>query len=301
MFPISALIILILSFSLIRLSVVQILSSIAEKTHNVCLSFLPSQINHKSELGALVCAQNFSHLGESNLYITSGLIHLFVVSGSHLIVLESLFRKAKLPDHIILTTLIVYGFACDLNAPVVRCLVAYVLNYLLQRKNIIWPAHFKLLIIGATTLSLNPIWITSLSLQMSWIAAFMVMLGKSFFKSTSLLFKQGLIFFGLLPTFVFFQVPSPIIILINLILTPVLEFILFPIALLTFVFHFLSPVFDWLIEIFKLSLTLLELDFNFQMATAPPEIRIYNWCLIFILHFIFHILYVYKKRTHIVI
>lgn len=293
---ISILLVLLLALGLIRFSFLEVLNSVAEKTHNYCLNIVPDEIQYKAEISALVCAQNFSKLSESNLYITSGLIHLFVVSGAHLIVLESLLKKLKINDQFILIILIIYGFACDLNAPIVRSLIAYILNYTLNRKKIIWPAHFKLFIVGTLTIGLNPAWISSLSLQMSWIAAFMVMLGEVFFKSASVVFKQSLFFFSLLPTFVFFQVPSPVIILVNLILAPALELILFPLGLLTFLFNFLSPLFDALIDLFKYTLSLLELDYHFQLATIPSEMKMYNWCLIFSLHFIFHIIYVQKKR-----
>lgn len=296
MILLSLLIILLLVFSLIRFSIHNFFSPLAEQTHLFCMNNLPGDSFSIAELKALVCAESFSSLGHSQLYISSGLIHLFVVSGAHLILIEKLLNKLTCNRILIFTILIIYGFACNLNAPVVRCLIAFTLGAYLVNKNIYWPAHFRLLIIGCLTLGFNYNWITSLSLQMSWIAAFLLILGEHFYKENSLLFKQSLFFISLLPTVVYFQIPSPIIILINILLAPILEFILFPLGLLVWFFNFLSPVFDFLILAFKSILQSLELDYQIQLNELPPHLIFYNWCLIFILHTVFHLVHVAKKR-----
>lgn len=292
----SLLIISIIALSLIRFSIYEYVAPVAEKTHVICLELLPSSSNSLSELKALVCAENFDTLNSSQLYVSSGLIHLFVVSGAHLIVIEKILTKLKFKSIITYLILIVYGFACNLNAPVTRCLVAYTLTYYLTKKHISWPAHFKLLIIGAVTLCLNPAWIGSLSLQMSWIAAFLVIAGDNFFKNSSQLFRQSLFFFTLLPTIIFFQIPAPTVIIANLVLAPILELVLFPLGLLVLFFNFLEPLFEYLIFIFKIVLTGLEFDFQFQTAEMPKSIVLTNWLIIFLIHFIFHLVHVHQKR-----
>lgn len=288
--------ILLLVLSLFRFSVNEFLSPVAEKAHLFCLNNLPRNSLSIAELKALVCAQSFTNLEDSKFYISSGLIHLFVVSGAHLILIENLLNRFKLHQTLIFVIIIVYGFACGLNAPVVRCLIAFTLNLFLSSKNIRWPAHFKLLIIGSLTLSFNYNWVSSLSLQMSWIAAFLVMLGEKFYKESDSLFKQSLFFITLLPTVVFFQIPSPVVILSNIVLAPVLEFILFPLGLLVWFLNFLSPIFDLLIIVFKSLLQNLELDFQIQISEMPADLIIYNWCLILTMHFIFHLAHVRKHR-----
>lgn len=292
----SLLIISLISLSLIRFSFLEILLPVAEKTHFFCLQYLPTSSHSIPELNALVCAQNFNNLANSQFYISSGLIHLFVVSGAHLILIEKMLNKFKQRQTYILAVLIIYGFICNLNAPVVRCLLAFTLNAFFHGKNIKWPAHFKLLIIGFLSLSFNYNWICSLSLQMSWIAAFLVVLGEHFYKESSILFKQSLFYITLLPTVIFFQIPSPVVILLNIVLAPVLEFILFPLGLVIWFFNFLYPLFDLLILFFKSILRHLELDFQIQDYEMPPNLIFYNWCLIFTLHAVFHLAHVYKKR-----
>lgn len=296
----SLLIISLLTVSIFRFSVHEIFSDVAKKSHHFCISNLPENSLSIAELKALVCAENFSSLNDSQLYISSGLIHLFVVSGAHLIVIESLLLKAshryRLPSLSILLALTLYAFACGLNAPVVRCLIAFTLGYYLKSKNIFWPAHLRLMVIGISTLVFNFNWISSLSLQMSWIAAFLVALTAHFFNNSSLIFKQSLFYFALLPSITFFQTPSPVVILFNVVLAPALELILFPLGLIVWFFNFIHPVFDHLITLFKLVIRKFEIEFQIQSESFPPQLIFYNWVFIFLLHGIFHIIYMHQKR-----
>jgi predicted membrane metal-binding protein len=297
----SLLIISLLTASIIRFSAIELFSDVAKKSHDFCILNLPKNSEAYAELKALVCAESFSNLSDSQLYISSGLIHLFVVSGAHFILIESALMKLskyfKIRPSFILIVLCIYALACGLNAPVVRCLIAFALSQYLQSKNIFWPAHFKLLIIGTLTLCFNYQWISSLGLQMSWIAAFIVMLTGHFFKNTSLLLKQGLFYVALLPSIVFFQVPSPTVILFNILLAPILELLLFPLGILVWFFNFLHPLFDFLIFIFKLLIKKFEIDFQFQNEAIPSTLVFYNWLFIFALHALFHIIYINQKRS----
>jgi predicted membrane metal-binding protein len=275
---------------------------VSEKAHLFCLHQLPLKSHALSELKALVCAENFNTLSNSQLYISSGLIHLFVVSGAHLILIEKLLQK--LPEdyrpnkNLLLALLIAYGFLCNLNAPITRSLVTYSVSFFLNSKKINWPPHFKIFISGLLTLLLNYHWLSSLSLQMSWMAGLLVAVSTLFFQKKSLFFKQSLFFLMLLPTLVFFQLPSFIVVLCNLVLAPLLEFVLFPLGLAVWFFNFLYPVFDYFIILFRTLLQKLELDFLVQPATTPPQLIFFNWLLILIAHLLFHLLYVSQKRRH---
>lgn len=292
----SILLFALLVLSLIRFSAFEFLSPVAEKAHFFCLSFLPPESQALAELKALVCAENFSSLNDSQLYISSGLIHLFVVSGAHLLLIERLLLRSKINSGIILSTLVLYAFACNLGAPVVRCLLAFGLNFFLISKNIRWPAHFRLLLIGLAALCFNFNWINSISLQMSWLAAFLVMLGEKIFTSRSLLFKQSLFFVTLLPTVVYFQIPGAGTILLNMMLAPWLEFVLFPLGLCTWFFAPAYRVFDFAIGIFKNLLSFLEVDFQLQLEEISASLTFYNWALLLVLHLVFHLLHVQQAR-----
>ena len=126
----------------------------------------------------------------------------------------------------------------SMNPPVTRSLVSIIFTFLLSNRKTYWTENFKLLLVGLLTLSLNPAWLSSISLQLSWLAALVVSMNQLYFKNAEILLKQFLFFLVLWPLLLFFQAPSPLIIVTNLILTPFLEFILFPLGLLVWLFHF---------------------------------------------------------------
>lgn len=294
------LIISLFTLSLFRVSAYELIIRISQHAHSFCIQQIPSKSVAQPELKALVCAENFSTLQQSETYITSGLIHLFVVSGAHLILIERIFtlltRQKPGLRFLLLFILVSYAFLCGLTPPVIRCLMAFSLNFYLLQKNIKWPAHNKVFFIGLITLSFNFNWVSSLSLQLSWIAALLVSLGEDLFKNKHPLFKQSLFYFALLPTIIYFQVPDPTVILINLFLAPVLEFFLFPLALAVWFIPALHVVFDFAVHRFNSFLVMTEIPYRAQLHTLPESIHQFNWFLILVLHFYFHLSYVRKWR-----
>ena len=101
----------------------------------------------------------------------------------------------------------------------------------------------------------------------------------------------------LLPTVVYFQIPGASTILLNIILAPVLEFVLFPLGLCTWFFAPTFHVFDFGIISFKKILEFFELDFQIQLAEPSARLTFYNWVLLLTLHLVFHLVYVHSKRN----
>ena len=294
------LVICIFTLTLFRFSFVKMAEPAAQIAHQFCLERLPTHSNHLPELKALVCAENFTGLHQSELYVAAGLIHLFVVSGSHLLLLEKVFnflilKKSEL-RFVIYFFLMAYSFMCSLTPPVCRCLIAFAVNDYLFARNIKWPAQFRLLIVGFLTVALNPDWIDSLSLQLSWIAAFVVSLQLNTSTLSSLFLRQTLFFIFLSPTVLFFQNTSLTHLLTNLMLAPMTEYILFPLALLSWFFTPFVFLFD--VSLWCLRTLLQKFEFNVQLHNfeLPPEVRYLNWALILALHLFVHLRYVRVKR-----
>lgn len=285
---------LLLGFNF-RISVFDLLFPVSSHFHFLCLQQLPADSNAISELKALVCAENFANLQSSQLYISSGLIHLFVVSGAHLLVLEKIFTDF-FQAFFLLLLLTVYAFACGLNPPITRALLAFAVGVVLTYKKINWPAHFRLLIAGLLTLVFNFNWISSFSLQMSWIASMLVVFAAEVFSENSAFFRQSALFFALLPTVIFFQIPSPVGILLNLFLAPLLELVLFPLGLLVGVFNFLFPAFDGIIYLLKALLEKTEITTQLQGENMPLQLTMLNWTFILILQAGFHLYWMKKQR-----
>ncbi|MBC7464510.1 MAG: ComEC/Rec2 family competence protein [Bdellovibrio sp.] len=278
----------------LRFSVHSLLQPVSLLLHQSCLERLPVASKSLPELQALVCGQGFSDAASSQLYVATGLIHLFVVSGAHLILLETILKKVPIFQKsssriLILIALFIYVLACEMNPPITRSFISLLFSGFLIKNRLNWPASFKIFLIGIITLAMNPEWANSASLQLSWIAGLVVALNTCYFSKHTFLFRQSLYFILLWPLLIFLSVPSHLVILMNLIFTPILEFILFPLGLVTWVLPFLHPLFDLFIEGLNAILKLLEFKSTAQTTLDLSALSSMGWFIIFGLHFCLHL------------
>lgn len=288
----------------IRFSVLILLSSASDFFHSRCLERFSPEISAYHELQALVCGENFS-TSASQLYMASGLIHLFVVSGAHLVLVEKFLTKflQRFDLHnrfIIVSILFIYVLACGLNPPSVRSFVSLIFSIGFVHFHLRWPEGQKVLFIGFYCLILNPEWITSISLQLSWIAALVVSMLEVHFKHSSRLLKQSAFFILLFPLIFLFQSPHPVTILANLLFTPLLEAVLFPLGLLTWLFPFIHPVFDFLIHSLQMVLSSFEFRSFKDLSLNYDSVLKWGWYYIFSLHILLHFSEMdLRRKTHV--
>ncbi len=283
----------------IRFSIVTELQSISLFLHHLCLSQVPPAPLSQATLSALVCGKNFDRLSDTQIYTSTGLIHLFVVSGSHLILIQKLLNQIsplffkKINYAVLLLVLLTYAAMCLFNPPVTRSFIFLFFSITLHRRHQYWPKHYVLLIAGLATLALNYQWMTSMSLQMSWLAALVLEIYAQKFSSTSFFVRQ-LIFYSLfIVCYMGLGFPQLSTIIVCVVLTPALEYILFPFAILTVMFHPFEPLFSGLLMALN---TLLK---SFEFYSRPsflevPTVTYLNWLIIFICHFL---LFFRKPRT----
>jgi predicted membrane metal-binding protein len=261
--------------------------------HNLCLEQIPRSSKTHATLSALVCGKNFERLSDTQLYTSTGLIHLFVVSGSHLILIQKILLKIKVQTWILLLLLLIYAAMCLFNPPVTRSFIFLFFILILHRNHQYWPKHYLLLLAGLATLTLNYQWLTSLSLQMSWLAALVLEIYAVQFKSFSLLFRQTMFYSLFIVCFMGLGFPQMSTIVLCVLMTPVLEYILFPFAILTVIFHPLEALFSAFLTGLNSLLALLE--FNSHASHLEiPTVSYLNWVLIFLCHFS---LFFRKPRT----
>ena len=300
-----SLIITLIITASVRFSVHSLLQNVILFFHQSCLNRLPEQSIALPELQALVCGKNFSNPQAAELYISTGLIHLFVVSGAHLILLEKILQKSflkikKISYFFILIILFIYCLACELNPPIARSFISLVISSYLIRRHVRWPMSFRLLIVGLITLVLNPAWANSVSLQLSWIAGLVAAINSTYFTKHTAFFRQSLFFLLLWPMLIYLSVPSNLTILTNLILAPLLEFVLFPLSLLTWFFPKIHFVFDLFIEYLNVLLSALEIKKISQKSLSFSTLSNWGWVFIFLLHFYLHLFEInYKKNNYV--
>lgn len=276
--------------SVFRISVFEELNFLSYFLHLKCMNLLPYNIQSHDTLAALVCGHNFESQKDSSLYVSTGLIHLFVVSGTHLMFiyrgLRFLFnnRSTRRFEFIIL---FLYAGVCLFNPPIVRSLLTLIALEFLKSRQLLWRTDYVLLLCGLVCLTLQPKWIQSLSLQMSWLAALCLELTSRYFKDSSTLARQSPFYGIYYLTYLGLGLPQFAIVAVGLIFNPFLENILFPLALLVCLLPLVGFLFDFCIQ--NLNAVLNVLEFHPHIPLVPvSSVVLGNWFFIMGLHFVLH-------------
>lgn len=277
----------------VRISLLDNFTFLSTQAHHFCLDLLPTNPQTRPALQALVCGHNFESLEVSRLYLSSGLIHLFVVSGSHLIlaekVLSSFFKvwPFKYASTIIICCLFAFCIVCELNPPVVRSFLGICIGLFLTREHRHWPRDYTILITGLLCVSLKPEWATSLGLQMSWLAALAIHINERILSTRPKLLHQLTFYILFIFSFSCLGFPAFTALLTCFFFSPVLEFVLLPLAFLTIPFPILDIVFEKLILALNYVLAHMELSTSLILSDVQ-ETLIINWFVIFGLHLALH-------------
>lgn len=282
----------------VRISILNNFLPFSKNLHLFCTQAMPEQILFKQEYLALTCGQNFLTAENSSLYSATGLIHLFVVSGAHLVLLDRLLRIIYIRSvafRLILLSL--YSFCCLLNPPIVRSLIVFFIAQAQTKFTFCKSSSNQVFITGLLALVLSPTWINSISLQLSWLISLAIVFNSQIWPGKGLLLHQFSFYFVVLPTISLFQTVSPYIILINLLLAPALELFLFPLSLLCMLVPYLSTVFDYSILTLRKILLLAEIpQASSSISVSTESILLFNWLLIFSIHLFLHLHQISKLR-----
>ena len=121
---------------------------LAFSLHEKCLQFSSFQSETADIYKALVCGHRLPKGLIKETFVKSGLIHLMVVSGAHLLFLERLWKSINLPFFRtggILFLLILYALTANLHPPVLRALFSFLPPARLRGFS---PGHFSFNIHG---------------------------------------------------------------------------------------------------------------------------------------------------------
>lgn len=257
-----------------------------------CLNSLPADHASRSAIQSLLCGEKItdSELRE-NLSKTS-LIHIFVVSGSHLILLDHFLSILRIPFFVRFLGLGFYCLAVGWQAPAVRALGSLLFRALSVRCRFYFPSDLIVLACGLIMLILFPSWWRSLSFQMSWCAALSLSAPRLFRLSTrswrGALLSHFLIFVLMAPLLWGWGSLHPLGILCNLLLAPVVALVLLPLSFFA-VFH------QTALLVFIKTFSLFEVLLNVvaePVALPSREVAAHGsfWFWIFGLHVVFHFL-----------
>lgn len=260
--------------------------SLLHPLHQLCIDRVTnSQLPHF--YSAIICGENLSRSDSIvQLFMATGIYHLLVVSGSHLIFMEQMILKwggYKKLVHLI--PLFAYACLCLLNPPVFRSFIQLALSFINQRRHLFWTQEQSIFYCGCLCLLLFPDWFFSFSFALSWAASLSLCFTNKIFA------QHCFIYISMLPLL---KNASPLVILYNWILSPVFSAILFPISVLTFIVPHLNSLTSQVWDMFFMILQRLPHSVVSQELNIPPLHFI--WLYIGGLHFILQLYALYFSR-----
>lgn len=268
------------------------LAELSSFLHKSCLSFTPKESPWLPFYEALLCGRPLPLEWKGSIQ-KLGLVHLYVVSGIHVLFLERALEKLPFSRGKfwwIFGILSLYAGFCQFSPPVTRALVHWSLKHLQRHQRWFWSPEQMSLYASATTLALFPHWLFSLSLPLSWTAALLL---SSSLGNKSSLHKQITLYLGLSPLIFLFAPLHPISILMNLLFSPVMT-VLLPLLFCT-LFLPLAPVTDFIFQCMFQMFSWLEL----QWESSSPVFHIslpWVWVYVVFIHLLVHG-HMYKKEN----
>ncbi len=250
--------------------------------HKQCLVIAPD-IHQKPLIQALLCGRSLAKGPLYSALQSTGLLHLIVVSGAHLVFIEQninfLCRKLKLLEYFRLPLLVAFSFATNFQPPIARALCFRLFRKLSRSLGLNHPPLLSSLLSGLVLLAFIPQWSQSYSFHLSWVAQLALLLGSE--KKSR--FQQFAIYFLLLPLLIPLGPPHPFSIFLNLLVTPLIGFLLIPAALFACLLFPLWPSsveFIWRnLELFFLWLGQVSPD---SLYSSPlPGVFLYSFALQF--------------------
>ena len=249
------------------------LAEFANLSHSQCLSLVSNHKVNQTIYDSIICGEKLSdNLLKEGLQ-KIGLIHLFVVSGTHLLILHRLIKfllKGLSPKNIenhhkeaslyskglkFLPSLLllIYCAGCSFNPPVLRAFTYIHLSKLNKHFKLFWTPYFTTLISIMLLVCIFPDWVKTYSLLLSWAASLAINYSNSLFKKNNNIFYTSIfVYIFLFPILISFNFLSPLSIVVNALVTPILSILLIPLlflgASLSSISFILDPVISEIIE-----------------------------------------------------
>lgn len=284
---------LLASLTAAALKVPDFSASLAEPFQKICLHLSPRATELSDLYTATVCGMTPEYSNVMWDFRNTGLYHLVVVSGAHLSFLATLIFMSPFPretnkakKYVLILALVTYALMSGLNPPVVRALVSYFYFQFQKRYQLGWSNYSVVVGSGLFCLVIFPAWWTSLSFLMSWLASLAILLPGRPIQKAAYCYL-----FMLLPMSQF-QWNHPLTIFFNLVLAPVLGFLVLPVSIVPFLVPPLTVVSDF---VWRIIIWIVGIGSEL-VTTSAPLLSTTTW-VIWILLFCFHLgLYHYNVR-----
>ncbi len=210
--------------------------------HAACIDWQPNPVPGADILKALSCGKRLSY-ESALLFKRLGLVHLMVVSGAHLSLVENLFHApfkgaGRTKQVVSLLAVGVFVMISGSHPPVIRAGAYCAISLLNHRFRLrLKPFHISFCSV-LICLVFAPYWIHSLSFALSSLASLLLHCQSG---RRSLLTQCTLMYIGLAPLVAFLGLPHFSSILVNWFFLPAFGTVLFPFSVLAYIVTPLTP------------------------------------------------------------
>ncbi len=277
------------------------LALLGKKTQTICQEMVPSLSTERGAIASLVCGKKVSDPKNYLVLKITGLIHIFVVSAGHLVVISEILIFLGWSRFNLFFILFSFTVMTGFQAPCVRSLISYSLGFFLIEKSLFLTGPQTVFLTGLLTLAIFPDWCQSFSLQLSWAAALALAMAATFKNKNHspvqhLMATSAWVFVVLLPLMQSLGGVHPLSMLWNVTLGTLTAFFLFPLCLLGFLNSFFLEALEIVMTFFW---RLLELGKQFQFeAITEPTSHLKGWIWILTLHFILQFSGLFYQRIY---
>jgi competence protein ComEC len=287
-------ILLLLAFTLSTFNSPSLLkntSALSRSFQQKCSNSVPPQTENPHVMASLICGEKLTDKTLKENLVKTSLIHIFIISGSHLILLDELLSILKIPVLLRFLFLSFYSLLVGWQPPAVRALIALVTRVGFKKMRWHFPSDLLTLIAGLTTLTLFSEWWKSNSLLMSWCASLAlcwVPILRIKNRIAALLLSQLAIYlFMIIPLWGLGSL-HPLNLLYNIFLGPVVSFILLPLAAIAMAIPTVCPLFDGTVSLFAKVIAVMAEPITLNPG-SPPSLGLL-WCWILAWQIFFHVL-----------
>lgn len=265
------------------------------KFQALCVSNLP-QLNYQDSLSALLCGKNLNQGHENEVLTRVGLIHLFVVSGSHLIFLEQILLAFGASQSFVGVTLFIFLMMTGFTAPALRAFLYWIISRANISEKWNWSPNTRAFIAGLLSFVLL-LGQQRFSLLLSWNCSVILIFFQTLkLESLARVTLQQISITSTL-TFVYFaQSGNPLWpLLANLIAMFFIEWLIFPLAIVTLVLR-ITKLYDWSFYLlYKILESIPNTRDPIQLKKYPGQLLV-GFLVILAFHLITHVIYVEQKR-----
>lgn len=288
----------------------EMLAPLTTSLQKICAEAFPAEMKSRIFAQSFLCGTKITDKNSEELFRSTGLLHLMVVSGSHLQILALFFllpwpqRWKNKPSLLIGLLALLFGYCLltGFQPPLVRAFIARLVIHFNETFKLFWDQGKVQLSAGLLTLMIIPEWILSFSFYLSWAASLGFLLAPLWQKEKSHWIARNALTCLLIQCFVSvsFSYFSILGTFINALFAPIIAVCLFPLSAVALIHPRLSHLADlgW-----NFLLQFLQLCTKLNPQTGTPSFPdlstvrwIQLWLFLSLVHCFFELLVKYRYR-----